>query len=294
MGAVSDPTIIAVAPTRAKDSDREDTCKILDAALDEGELSMEEHRERVSAATAAVTLAELQALVADLQASSSPVQLAPLPSRPKSGSRGIAVAALAVAVLLGLGIGWGLYGHTSSPLSFTPGPGAKPGGDPGVKPDGVAPVVPNAPKQLQSLAGLTGLLDQTRKKFGDTTGFRLVIYPDYAVLDRQDPTEQRRELSYVYRGGWGDLTSSPRTPGAVAVELGRFDATKAVGILRGAPKTLGINQSDVTSTYLIVEPSDDPSTPGAVSLSAYVSADYGSGYIKFAGDGTVERVNPPS
>ena len=50
-GAVAAPTIIAVAPTRAKDSDRDDTCKILDWALDEGQLSMKEHRERVSAAT---------------------------------------------------------------------------------------------------------------------------------------------------------------------------------------------------------------------------------------------------
>lgn len=52
--------------------------------------------------------------------------------------------------------------------------------------------------------------------------------------------------------------------------------------------------SDVTSTYLIVEASDDQTTPGAVSLSAYVCADYGSGYIKFAADGTIERLNPPS
>ena len=101
--AVSALTIIAVAPTRAKDSDREDTCKILDGALDEGQLSMEEHRERVTAATAAVTLADLHALVGDLQTSSSPVQLQPLSSRPKFGSLGIAAAALIVAVLLGLG-----------------------------------------------------------------------------------------------------------------------------------------------------------------------------------------------
>jgi hypothetical protein len=288
--AVSALTIIAVAPTRAKDSDREDTCKILDGALEEGQLSMEEHRERVTAATAAVTLADLHALLGDLQTSSSPVQLQPLSSRPKFGSLGIAAAALIVAVLLGLGIGWGLYGHSSSPLSVISGSGANPGGDPG----GAAPIVPNAPKQLHTLSGLTGLLDQTRKKFGDAMGFRLVIYPDYAVLDRQDPNEQRRELNYVYRGGWSEMTTSPRTSGAVVVDLGRFDATKAVGILQGAPKTLGINPSDVTSTYLIVEPSDDQSTPGAVSLSAYVSADYGSGYIKFTGDGNVERVNPPS
>lgn len=275
-----------MAATRAKDSDREDTCRILDGALEEGQLSDEEHRERVSVATSAVTLSDLHGLVADLQTGHSPVKLPPLPSRPKSGSGGIAVAALVVAVLLGIGLGWGLYGHTSSPLSFTPSPG--------VKPDGVGAVVLSPPTQLQSLDGLTGLLDQARKKFGDTMGFRLVVYPDYAVLDRQDPAQPRRQLSYTYRGGWGNPTPSPSTGGATPVDLARFDATKAVGILRGAPQTLGIKPSDVTSTYLIVQPSDDPTTPGAVSLSAYVSADYGSGYIKFAGDGTVKRINPPS
>jgi hypothetical protein len=181
------PTIIAVAmqpATRAKDSDRDDTCRILDAALNEGQLSMEEHRERIGAATRAVTLADLHALVADPQTASAPVQLPPLTSRPKFGSWGIAAAALVVAVLLGMGIGWGLYGNTDSPLSFT--------SDPGAKPDGIAPVVVTPPKQLQSLGGLTGLLDQARKKFGDTMGFRLVVYPDYAVMDRQDPGEQRR------------------------------------------------------------------------------------------------------
>ncbi|EUA43530.1 hypothetical protein I552_8271 [Mycobacterium xenopi 3993] len=74
----------------------------------------------------------------------------------------------------------GLYGNTSSPLDFT--------SDPGAKPDGVAPTVLTPPRQLQSLGGLTGLIDQTRKRFGDITGFRLVIYPDYAVIDRPTPT----------------------------------------------------------------------------------------------------------
>ncbi|EUA56562.1 hypothetical protein I553_8610 [Mycobacterium xenopi 4042] len=65
-------TIVAVATrqtpaTRAKDSDREQTCRALDTALSDGELSMEEHRERIKAATSAVTLGELQTLVADLQ-----------------------------------------------------------------------------------------------------------------------------------------------------------------------------------------------------------------------------------
>jgi hypothetical protein len=74
-----------------------------------------------------------------------------------------------VSVLLGVGIGWGLYGNTGSPLDFTT--------DPGAKPDGVGPVVLAAHTELLSLGGLTGLMEQTRKRFDDTVGFRLVIYP---------------------------------------------------------------------------------------------------------------------
>lgn len=214
------------------------------------------------------------------------------------GSWGIVAAALVVAALLGVGIGWGLFGNSSSPLTFTSGSGAS---DPGAKPDGVAPVVLTPPKQPQSLGGLTGLLEQARKKFGDTTGFRLVIYPDCAVMDRQDPAEDRRDVgvpplagAYTYRGGWGDPTGSAKDSDAVAVDLAKFDAKATVGILRGAPETLGIKQPDVKTTYLIVEPSRDPTTPGAVSLSVYISSDYGSGYIQFAGDGTINRVNYPS
>src|SRR6202030_3912572 len=61
------------AGTRAKDRDRNDSCQVLDDALSDGERSMEEHRERVSAATTATTLGELQSLVSDLQTSGAPV-----------------------------------------------------------------------------------------------------------------------------------------------------------------------------------------------------------------------------
>lgn len=272
--------------TRAKDSDRDDVCRILDAALAEGQLSSEEHRERVSAATRAVTLGDLHALIADLQTASAPVQLPALNKPAGFGGRAVAAAALGAAVLLGLGIGWGVYGNTSSPLSFT--------SDPGAKPDGVAPLVLTPPRRLHSLGGLSGLLEQARTKFGDTLGYRLVVYPDYASLTRADPTEDRRELDYSYRGGWGDPSSSAKSSDAVLVDLSGFDVKAAVGILRGAPETLGIKDGDVKSTYLIVDPARDPTTPGALSLSVYVSSDYGGGYIEFAGDGSVKRINYPS
>ena len=55
-----------------------------------------------------------------------------------------------------------------------------------------------------------------------------------------------------------------------------------------------MNPSDVKNTYLIIAAATDPKTPGALSLSAYVSGNSGSGYIVFAGDGTIKRVNQPS
>jgi hypothetical protein len=53
----------------AKDSDRPDTCTVLDNALADGELYAEEHREQVGAATKAVTRGDLHVLVSDLQTS---------------------------------------------------------------------------------------------------------------------------------------------------------------------------------------------------------------------------------
>ena len=277
------------ARTRAKDSDRTDTCQILDTALAEGQLSMAEHGDRVKAATNATSLGDLRTLVSDLQTGNAPVQLPTLrPPRALAGSRaawGIRLATSAVLVALGIGIGWGLYGNTSSPLNFT--------ADPGAKPDGVAPVVLTPPRQLQSLGGLTGLLEQTRKKFGDTVGYRMVIYPDYAILDRPDAKDERRTLSYTYRGGWDDPSTGPKGTDAVAADLGAFDVRAVVAVLRGAPETLNIKPAEVRSTYLIIDPARDPTTPGAVAISIYVSSEFGSGYIELNPDGSVKRISYP-
>lgn len=274
--------------TRAKDSDRNDTCQILDSALSEGQLSMTEHGERVKAATTATTLGQLQALVSDLQTNSAPVRLPSLkkPRLPMAGTGwGLRIAVAGVLVVLGIAIGWGLYGNTPSPLNFT--------SDPGAKSDGITPVVLTPPRQLHSLGGLTGLVEQMKQRFGDTNGYRLVVYPDYASLTRPDPNEDRRELNYSYRGGWDDPTSSSKTGNAVEVDLSKFDAKAVIGVLRGAPETLGMKPDDIESTYLTIDPSTDPTTPGALSVDIYVSSDFGSGYIELAGDGTVKQVRYP-
>ncbi len=132
-----------------------------------------------------------------------------------------------------------------------------------------------------------------KKRFGDTTGYRLVIYPpDYASLTRPDPTEERRELNYTYRGGWDDPSTSSKTSD-VAADLGKFDMKAVVGVLRGAPETLGINPADVTNTYLSIDPADDPTDPTALSIDIYVSNDYGSGSIELAADGSEKAIRYP-
>jgi hypothetical protein len=278
------------ARTRARDSDRTDTCQILDTALAEGQLSMSEHGDRVKAATIATTLGELRSLVSDLQTAGAPVQLPSLQKPALIGPRatwGLRLATASVLVALGVGIGWGLFGNTTrSVLGLTP--------DPGARPDGIAPVVLDPPRQLHSLGGLDGLFGQMRKKFGDTVGYRLVIYPEYAVLERPDPADPRRTLNFSYRGGWDDPSTEPRSAGAVAVDLDKFDTRAIVGVLRGAPQTLNIKPDEVRSTYLIVEPAKDPTTPGAVSITIYVSSEFGSGYIATNPDGSVKRINYPS
>lgn len=120
-----------------------------------------------------------------------------------------------------------------------------------------------------------------------------MIYPEYAVLDRPDPRDDRRELSYSYRGGFDDPSTSSKDSDARVVDLAAFDTKAVVGVLRGAPETLGIKPEDVTSTYLVIEPGDDPTAPGVLEVSIYVSSDFGGGYIALNPDASVKRINYP-
>jgi hypothetical protein len=282
------------AGTRAKDSDRNDTCQVLDTALSEGQLSMAEHGERVKAATHAATLGDLQALVSDLQTGNAPVQLPDL-SRPKPPRRiaaatgwGVKVAMAVVLVVLGMCIGWGLYGNTSSPLNFQ--------SDPGAKTDGIEAQVLTPPRQLQSLNGLNGLFEQMRQRFGSTMGYELDIHTDHASLDRPDPTDNRRKQDYDYRGGWGDPWGSPSTLSSDdrLVDLAEFDYEKTLAVLRGAADTLGMNRADITDTWLRIGPSADPATPDIVNVEIILNSDFGVGRIELFPDGTTKAIWPPS
>lgn len=246
---------------------------------------MAEHGERVKAATAAATLGQLQDIVSDLQTAETldvPVitRIVNRADPEAQAGRGVRAAIAAALVVLGIAIGWGLWGTTGSPLHAV--------ADPGAADDGIAAAVLAPPTQLQSLGGFTGLFDQMRKKFGDTTGYELDIHSDIAFLDRPDPQDNRRSISYQYRGGWGEPTGSPSTVDADdrVVDLAAFDFEKTLGVLRGAPETVGVARADVKDTWLRISPSEDPSTPDAVIVEIIVDSDFGTGRVELYPDGT--------
>src|SRR6476620_4567956 len=97
---------------RARDTDRVDVCGLLDSAHDDGQLSDVEHRDRTTAAMAARTLAELDALVSHLQIPDKLKGSLPLPPtgpglglhlRPRLAIAIGAVAALGAVVFFAIG-----------------------------------------------------------------------------------------------------------------------------------------------------------------------------------------------
>jgi hypothetical protein len=271
---------VAAGYIRATDSDRDETGRVLDAALSDGQLSMAEYRQRTSAASKATTVGELKSLVEDLQIQSAPAQ----PPKPAS-RRGILVAGGAVLALAGLGIGWKLLGdstkRTPPPPSATPSATSTAAITPTTTP-------PPAPLQLQTVDGLTGLLAQMRKELGDTMGYRLVVYADHADLDRPDPQDPHISVSYRYDGrDWLKQGASAIPSTSTVADLSKFNVQEVVNVLRGAPQSVHISGAD--NTYLMIESAKD----GRLALSIYVSKDRDTGDIELNADGTVQWIHPP-
>ncbi len=217
-------------------------------------------------------------------------------------------AVLAAAVLLVIGvIAAVVYFITSQ--SSNPGPIAFPGKSPTATPSASVPgftfpsnfpsfSIPSMPGQttgsgpqgqLLETDGLNGLLTSMREKFSDTMGFRLVVYPEYASLQRPDPQDARRSQSYDYRAGaWSTgIIATSVGPFDHLVDLGKFDVPAVTAQIPGVPKQFNFTNPD--ASYLIIDGNED----GSVGVSIYAS-DHGlSGYVKLNSDGTVNKVYPP-
>lgn len=153
--------------------------------------------------------------------------------------------------------------------------------------------------QLHTADGLTGLIDSVRGEFGDTTGYELVVYPDYAIIDRASPTNEHAQQNFIYRGDWEQWAPDTMvSPFDHLVDLSQFDAAGVSTTLAEAAQLLDID--DATTTYLIIASSGgsgidifrkDGPAPN-VKLTIHVTAP-ASGWIDINPDGSVVTLHPP-
>ena len=224
----------------------------------------------------------------------NPPQAAPsafsFPSAPRENRGGrialiLLAAGLPIIILVVVGIVMmSAFHHATKGLVPTAPSQYSAGSQPsaGSKPSAAQPV------QLQTADGLNGLLAEIRSKFGDTMGYQLTVYPDYANLDRADPQNKQHKKSYLYKGGsWMDFGPTEHVASFDSlVDLGKFDPAAVAAKIAGAAQPL--NVPNPTSTYLIVEGSDD----GGTRIAIYASGNGDSGYMNINPDGSVKEMHP--
>ena len=144
------------------------------------------------------------------------------------------------------------------------------------------------PTRLQTPDGLNGLLAEIRSKFGDTMGYQLTVYSDYAALDRADPQNNQHKKSYLYKGrGWSDFGPTEHVSHFDSlVDLSKFDPAAVAAKMAGAAQAL--NVPNPTSTYLVVAGSDG----GSTRIAIYASGNGDSGYMNINPDGSVKKMHP--
>lgn len=237
----------------------------------------------------------------------SPPQLAnnqPAQSWWRNSAVVIVAALVTIVVLGGAGIAYVMWPDsgsgdqpqaTNQPSaqlfpSMPTGPGGTAGYPTGSMstPASTAASTPAGPSQLQTADGLTNLIGTIKAKFGDAMGFKLVVYPDYAVMDRVSPTNKHVDQSFMYRGGswnkWGSDTSTSSFD--VLADLGAINAQAVATTMAGAPQQLGAEPG--SQLYLIIEGEEG----GGLGLAIHSTAP-GTGYMQVNADGTIKQIYPP-
>jgi hypothetical protein len=274
---------------RASDENRSDTCEVLDAALEDGQLSAEEHRERVSAATKATTLGELEKLVTDLQIHRPAAH--PQTLRSPRGVLGKWFAVAGVVLVLAFGITWALMSG-SEPAQAPPASKNPSSSNISAATSAPAPAGTSAPAppELLNLTGVTGLLAQMRSQFGDTLGYQLNIYSDKAVLLRPDTANPRKTIQWLFRNNsWTNMGASTAVGSGSGIgDLSTFDVQAVLGAVNSAPQTLQLY--DAPQTFLAIQSRRE----GGLYLNIHVSDNTRrSGSLVVGPDGSVKEVQRP-
>jgi serine/threonine-protein kinase len=142
--------------------------------------------------------------------------------------------------------------------------------------------------QLQTVAGLNGLLTDMRNRFGDTMGYELIVYPDMALFKRADPSNNRHVKTYNYDGGkWSDWDTSSISSDAAVVDLSKFDVAAVTAKVPGAPQSLGM--TDFKQISLNVQGLTD----GSLKLYVWLSDGVDIATMDLNPDGSVIALHPP-
>ena len=193
--------------TRAKDSDRNETCRFSTVRWPTVSSPSEEHRRRVATATTATTLGELQALVersAERQragATAGPQGAVEAPGRRRragaSGRRRRRAGSARHRDRLGP-----VRQHLS-PLTSPPTPARSPT---------ASPPCADPAEELQSLGGLTGLFEQMKTAVRRHLGLPAADLSGLRVAGPARPERRSPHAELLLPGGWDD----PSTPRADA------------------------------------------------------------------------------
>jgi hypothetical protein len=155
--------------------------------------------------------------------------------------------------------------------------------------------------QLQTVAGLNGLLTDVRNHFGDTVGYDLMVYPDHAGITRADPSNNRHNQTFDnFDGNWRLVDGSDSPPGGEFVtDLSKFDVAAVIAKLPGAAQALGM--TDVKETTLMIRGLADLGSEGFSTTTGTLTPQiwvydilHGAGYMDLNPDGSVKALHPPS
>ncbi|MGU3436254.1 DUF1707 SHOCT-like domain-containing protein [Actinomycetes bacterium M1A6_2h] len=207
---------------RARDRDRVHTCATLDRALENAQLDAGEHADRVRAATQAVTLGELHALIGDLQGRTD---LTPLRKHRLAIIGAVTVASAVVAVGVGA---WSVRsyqdGSTASEVYGRDG--------------------------YLSVNAIDDILTGAPEFVGGTSAYSVTFFRDKVQFSVPDPTRTADVRQYTYRDGdWSDPTTVPRTD-AELVGYDQFDPSILAGLVLGVPESVKVQPADQISLVL--------------------------------------------
>lgn len=255
---------------RAADSDRADVCGMLDAALADGQLTAAEYATRTSAAMRAVTFADLETLIADLQLPEAlvdtPVVRADL-RRPHRLRMPLAIVAGAAALgaVVGLAVGCAGGGAETAAEAGRP-----------------AFTTPN---------GLARFIADYRAHFGDTSVDEVTLHPEHVSIVRRAADNPAQEDRWDYDGEFDHSVTTSRDPDDPTIDLAALDLPAIAAVLAGSTRTVGVPEGAVT--HLGIEPSEHAGIAGGLEVQIFVADERGGrGDLTVAADGAPVAVFP--